>query len=576
MLVRFFKAARIQQQQRSKRLRGRPDWQDTVPDTEEGKQSYKIAAKHEGAFSRAFLEAIQKTLPGEMTPEVQRALDSGSLEAVLDALPFYQEGIDDPKWEKFRESLEKEYAAVMEEAGEASTRITNKRFGTKEKFSMLDVAAAGAVGMVVNPYARKWIRERLNFLMTEVISQQQRETVREVLEDGLQANRSARAVYRDVGHVWGLTPREARAVANRRALHEAAGLPEAKVETLTEKYEKKLLSARAKRISRTETILAQSEARQEAWQLAADRGVLPDVLRVWETPPPSPNPSRPCPICLDLDGRSAPLGEPYVSTYGEFMTPGETHPGCRCTESLQRAENVEPKPMEPAPINRPPAPPESRALTRRPAVKPAKRGEPKTPRQKFEEGLQRVPIRETVNMPRTGETVVFSARQQQADRLARYIGRRPDRYLQATPDERRLYLTWNWVNGSNAKIPIYMKEALRRERKLGGIVWNPRKFKIDETWVRAIRKDVRDIYKETQAELKARGIKKLKVHRRVKTLATESSTIESWSTDMDVDPKFGPHLLTKEVPADRIFNYRGSRNWVDGRFGDQKEVMVTP
>jgi hypothetical protein len=137
----------------------------------------------------------------------------------------------------------------------------------------------------------------------------------------------------------GLTTRDARAVENRRALHEDAGMTEEQAQEEAGKYADELRGKRAETIARTETTMAQAEGRNETWRLARESGELPEVERVWVSVPGFGAGGRTCEICDDLDGKTAGIDEPYDSDFAdEALLRPPAHPNCRCTEILQRKE----------------------------------------------------------------------------------------------------------------------------------------------------------------------------------------------------------------------------------------------
>jgi hypothetical protein len=241
------------------------------------------------------------------------------------------QSLPDPDIEKFSEMLMEDYSAVIQAAGDESTKDLNEQFKVDMKFT---IEKAERI-VPVNPYSIEWMQERATGLITQGITKPQREVVRDVLESSFEQGLRAEETYNTIRANIGLTARDNKAVQRRLMLHLDSGIPENKAEILTEKYKDKLLKVRAQRIARTETIAAQSEGRKASWRIAQESGVLPKVQRIWLTPPPSPNPNSPCPICLDLDGKTAPVNGAYESIEGEIVGP-PAHPDCRCTETIER------------------------------------------------------------------------------------------------------------------------------------------------------------------------------------------------------------------------------------------------
>jgi len=335
--------------------RRRQKWYKPDPGTPEGRDAYKIAAKHEGAFARAFLAALREMFDtAKVERDLKRAVRTGSPVQVLEAVPTAQDE-ESPIWESFREKILRAYSTVMTEAGRDAAERMNKKFKTKVWFSVdpepvpektevvkarEDVAAAARGMMVpVNPYSVKWMEERSTHLIRE-ISKSQREVVTDILADSFERGLRAEEVFDEIKENVGLTKRWNKAVVNRKEALRTAGFSETEVQEKGARYRDELLGKRAQMIARTETITAQAQGRNDAWRVAQESGALPEVQRRWLSAGPSGNPEAPCEICLELDGKTAKLNEPYESMYiGAVEMPGEeAHPGCRCTETLERVE----------------------------------------------------------------------------------------------------------------------------------------------------------------------------------------------------------------------------------------------
>jgi hypothetical protein len=268
------------------------------------------------------------------------ALKRQSAMDVIAALPGSDES--DPAWEKFNDSMFRAYEKVTLESGKFETRNINRKYGSSLVFTISDpeenVEKADEIPVVqMNPYSIQWIKRRLGEFRLQGITTPQKEVVMEVLGEGFEKGLRPELILDEIKDNIGLTKRDYGAVQRRRILHEEAGLPKIQVEKLTDEYRDKLLSQRAQRIARTETIAAQAAGRHTSWQLADEAGVLPPVVREWVSAPESPNPNRPCEICLGLDGTTAPLNGVYESdVIGEVIGP-PAHVNCRCSEVLVRS-----------------------------------------------------------------------------------------------------------------------------------------------------------------------------------------------------------------------------------------------
>lgn len=348
MLVQVYKGRRIQRFHRTLKA-AKPEWVDFAPRNRSERDAYAIAAKNEGKFSKAFLAATRAFLDDR---QIEKAFMSAyrpgaSDEDVLKAFPFLNEGEHKvASLESFINKMQAAYLAVIVESGQDALDMVNESFGSNLVFRVQDQGkvvkakkAKRSVPVVpVNPYSIKWVRERALELVTQGVTENQLKVIKNIIRRGFERGIRAEAVYQEIKRNIDLTDREYQAVLNRRALHERAELPPEKIESLTEKYENELLKKRAERIARTETIAAQAAGRNQAWQVAADSGALPEnVERVWRAAPESDNPNAPCEICLDLDNQPAGLGEPYQSKYLGSVDMPPAHPQCRCTEILRKS-----------------------------------------------------------------------------------------------------------------------------------------------------------------------------------------------------------------------------------------------
>jgi hypothetical protein len=336
-------------------MKGKPAWQDSIQDTQEARDTYKIADEYQTMFSRAFLKMTRDLITPEIERDFKAAWKSDSVSKIMDTIPYFTVGEMDEveAWKKYTDGLSKAYLTIIQAAGDDSTRIMNKDFKTNFEFnitdtekeaevqkSMADVRAA-AEGMTVgvNPRVAEWTRDRGLELVKQSITKQQKRVVSDIIQNALEKGGRPTNALKDIKANIGLTERDYKATLKRKQMHLDAGLSPEKAEELTDKYRDKLLGARAERIARTETIQAQAQGRKEAWINAQNAGELPKVKRRWISAPPSPNPNRPCEICLDLDGKEATLDGTYDSLEGPIDGP-TAHPSCLPAESIVLASGI--------------------------------------------------------------------------------------------------------------------------------------------------------------------------------------------------------------------------------------------
>lgn len=137
---------------------------------------------------------------------------------------------------------------------------------------------------------------------------------------------TAGAVAADIRKFIGLTSREANAVTNMRIDATLSGMTPAQIAQATTNYTSHLRQARALRIARTELAFATSQGQRDAILQAQREGYVgPDVRREWS----AADDEVTCPVCGELDGQSAAMGEPFRLGGVEYYDP-PSHPNCRC------------------------------------------------------------------------------------------------------------------------------------------------------------------------------------------------------------------------------------------------------
>ena len=319
------------------------------PSGREGLDAYKIAERNEKKFSRAYLDALGTLVDERRRADFARAWKSGSVNAVMNALPFFA---DDPEprteaWTDFASCLKSAYASVARDTSEAVAKQIGKDFARDvvfeyvEKQSNLHPSGRLMVQSIpVNPSSLAWIDTRALELIDQGLSTQQRKVVRQIIESGFEQGLHSSAAFDTIKENIGLTDREYNALVNRENKMAEAGFQPEDIRDEVSRYREELLTGRAKRIARTETIFAESQGRRESWLAADESGALPKVEREWISKAPSGSPENPCEICLSLDGLRVPLrGGMYESPELDAPVSGPpAHPNCTCTETIVPVE----------------------------------------------------------------------------------------------------------------------------------------------------------------------------------------------------------------------------------------------
>jgi hypothetical protein len=182
----------------------------------------------------------------------------------------------------------------------------------------------------------------------------------------------------------------------------------------------------------------------------------------------------------------------------------------------------------------------------------------------------------TIRLPRTGKTITLTAEQALRARVATALSNYETRQAATTP-QRLDRLLWSWVHGKRTRTVVEMRKAAAREFNLRGVVYNTRGFRIDERDIAQSAKDLRYLYNATQAYYRNKGQRRVTIHRGVKAGRAGRGAIESWTTSPSVAKTFagpGGHVITETVPVERVLTVRGGPYWIDGRYGNQREIVV--
>lgn len=210
-----------------------------------------------------------------------------------------------------------------------------------------------------DPRAKAWASAESGRLITNM-ADEQRAVMRDVVSRSFNANQTRQQMsnalretlntispgteYGNItsrligANVNGLTRQSERAVWNtmNRVADEVAarGITGEKaleqVRRQVDKHADKLRKSRARTIARTELAMAAEEGRQQAWDQAADKGLInrATATKVW-----SASPMDVCVICGRLQGTKQPMSGSWQTNAGTVKHP-PAHPNCRCTMVL--------------------------------------------------------------------------------------------------------------------------------------------------------------------------------------------------------------------------------------------------
>lgn len=304
----------------------KPAWQDVRPDDPELRDAHKIAVAHEGRFSQAVLRVFDQIAASTLLKDLRTNLadPNKSVEAVVDAMPWYNPAAPESVgfWMQFSETLERALIDVMEDSGNATLK--------RQKIPMR-FAVQKADPIPPNPFSVRWARANAAQGL-ENISTSGQKTVRQAIVRGIQTGESPAIIAEGIEGSIGLLPRQEAAAQKLFQTQREAGVPIKQARKNVTEYKKQLKRQRAKAIARTETIKAEARGIQDAWQLANEQGLMPEnTMQMWVALIES---ETICPICEDLDGKTAPLNGSFDSIEGPMPAP-PAHPSCRCTLTLE-------------------------------------------------------------------------------------------------------------------------------------------------------------------------------------------------------------------------------------------------
>ena len=313
------------------------------------RQILKFLDKLEGPIRAAFLSDVLNIRSRAQIAALEAAIAANDIDAVMRAV-----GLRPGSMQDVREAMRNAYieAGVFTIAADVP-----RRFGMTFDLN--------------NPRAAQWIREHSSAFITR-INEEQRESIRAVLNEALIAGRNPRSTALDIvgrisaqtgrrqGGIIGLNGPQAEAARRarqqldsldaayfqrklrdrrfdsmvRKAIESGTPLTQANINRLVGRYEDRLLKLRGDTIGRTESLSALNEASDESLRQVVDEGLAPQeaVQRIWR----HSFSKNERPGHLAMSGESRGIDEPFVNpvTGAVLMHPGEGSASetinCRC------------------------------------------------------------------------------------------------------------------------------------------------------------------------------------------------------------------------------------------------------
>jgi hypothetical protein len=327
----FVKVYKAKRRGKSRKL----PWQDTRPPEPELRDAYAIARRYQRSFQLSFQAVTRKFRLSVDEHQLRSGLRNVDLNQALMAFPFFNSAQPETVevWQRYANNLMRSYEGVINEAGEDAMKRGDFPFKfhvEKQEERLTDISVPP------NPYSIKWIEEEAARLIQD-ISLSQQKMIRELILRGFERGERIEDIMQKLldpklGRI-GLLEREEKAVQNLVDSMIASGAPEESIRKAEARKSKKLLSMRAERIARSETIDAQSKGLEDAWRVTQEAGGMePETMKEWSAANES---DRTCKICQDLNGQQVPLGEPFWSdVLNRSIDRPIAHPSCRCTMLL--------------------------------------------------------------------------------------------------------------------------------------------------------------------------------------------------------------------------------------------------
>lgn len=156
-------------------------------------------------------------------------------------------------------------------------------------------------------------------------------TAQRIVEDALEHGLNETVMAGRLQQMWALTPHHVDASNRYRRGLQQQDRTAAWVNRMTQRYNNRLLNARLKAISETETLTLFNLGREAQWMRSVKEGILPEnTMKMWITG----RDEKVCEVCAPMDGELAALGEVFPDV-GLYVP--AAHPNCRCiTIPVQR------------------------------------------------------------------------------------------------------------------------------------------------------------------------------------------------------------------------------------------------
>lgn len=183
-----------------------------------------------------------------------------------------------------------------------------------------------------NPRIERVWRERTGEWMVDPIIDGGKEAIQGIVHRQFTEGLSPEDLAGEIRNYVGLYPRLANAHTNYVNKLSEDGLPQDRIDLLSEQYYNRLLDYRATSIARTETNFMINRGQLEVWKQGKNDGIIPKSARkVWVAD------ALACDeICAPMDGEDVGIDESWVLPNGDVADiPTESHPNCNCIMTIE-------------------------------------------------------------------------------------------------------------------------------------------------------------------------------------------------------------------------------------------------
>lgn len=326
----------------------------------------ELRDRYGALVAKAFMDAVNDLRDGATIQAIVTALETGNLDAALNAL-----NLDPAAYDRMLDQIRDSYLE-----------------GGRTQAGLFPAKRPDGTALVVrfdgrNFRAEAWLRDHSSRLVTRIM-EDQRQAVRTVLTDGMAGGRNPRSVALDIvgrinratgkreGGILGLSGQQERAVASaraelasgdptqlraylerkrrdkrfdraiQRAIRDGKPVPADTIAKASTAYERRLLQLRGEAIGRTEAMASIHAGQFEALEQAVESGQVQQnaVRRIWRTA----SDARVRDTHRNMNGDSIGMQEVFTSPSGARMRfPGDTSLGapasevvnCRCGSEVR-------------------------------------------------------------------------------------------------------------------------------------------------------------------------------------------------------------------------------------------------